>query len=715
MQVISTERVPIKMWLDDIEDGALDQAKNLANLPFTFKHVAIMPDCLSDDTEVLSLGGWKKITELTLYDKVANYLLNGRILFTKPKSIIIRKQKQNEKIFSFDFVGLNKRIIMSGSHRTSYVKDMGCLAENLDIVTELKDFCWGGNGTKKDIEHKITDEMLCLIAWIVGDGNFKHSNKKKDGSYSSITIRFGFRKDRKVDRVESILKSLSLKYYRKTTARGDMVLSISTKDSGNIIDQYFSLGKQYPFFLATSLSKRQAILFLDEAIQVDGDYRHHVNSGNYIFSSTRQTDIDFLSALISINCGFSNDTLRREGKLHNLKYHQHLSDGTGNGFHRSKVVKTVINYGGRLVCITCNTGFFIARQNGLTFVSGNSHRGYGMPIGGVLATTNVVIPNAVGVDIGCGMCAVRTDHKILAQRVLKDIMSGIRLEIPLGFNHHKKSQIDMWDRFQLVPLIPVILNNLDSATKQLGTLGGGNHFIEIQKGSDGFIWIMIHSGSRNFGLKIAQAYNKLAQKYCKMWYSNIPDFKGQDGLAFFPLESSHAEEYMTAMNFALDFAQANRKLMMDRITEIIYRMIGGEFDEPIDVHHNYARLENHYGKNVMVHRKGATSAMLGQMGIIPGSQGASSFIVIGKGNPQSFNSCSHGAGRRMGRNQARRELNLANEIEKLDAQGIIHSIRHEKDLDEASGAYKDIAQVMMDQKDLVDIKVELKPLAVIKA
>lgn len=347
----------------------------------------------------------------------------------------------------------------------------------------------------------------------------------------------------------------------------------------------------------------------------------------------------------------------------------------------------------------------------------DAHRGYGMPIGGVLATKDVIIPNAVGVDIGCGMCAVKISvvHQLLTTNALKHIMGHIRRAIPLGFNHHKESQINEWSGFRSAPTIPVILSQLESATKQLGTLGGGNHFIEIQTGTDGCLWIMIHSGSRNFGLKIAQAYNKLAQKHCKMWYSNIPDFKGEDGLAFLPLGTLHAEEYMTAMNFALGFAKANRQLMMSRVVEIMKRIIGGEYHTPIDVHHNYARLEHHYGKDVMVHRKGATSAARGQTGIIPGSQGTSSFIVTGKGNPESFNSCSHGAGRKMGRNQARRELNFDNEVAKLESQGIIHSIRHAKDLDEASGAYKDIAQVMINQKDLVDIYVELKPLAVIKA
>lgn len=343
----------------------------------------------------------------------------------------------------------------------------------------------------------------------------------------------------------------------------------------------------------------------------------------------------------------------------------------------------------------------------------DAHQGYGMPIGGVLATNGVVIPNAVGVDIGCGMCAVHTSLKSIEKDTLKKIMGKIRDTIPVGRNHHKESQI--WNGFDSSPDIPVIQNELASAKNQLGTLGGGNHFIEIQRGSDGFIWIMIHSGSRNFGYKIAKEYNRIAQKLCQRWYSNIPPIKGEDGLAFLPLETKEAEEYISAMNFALEFAKQNRLHMIEAVKNCFAEFCCDvSFGGVINIHHNYAVWENHFGQNVVVHRKGATSAREGNIGIIPGSQGTKSYIVRGKGNPESFMSCSHGAGRKMGRKEAQRKLNLEDEKRVLDFQGIVHSIRNISDLDEASGAYKDIVEVMENQKDLVDIVCELSPLGVIK-
>lgn len=239
-----------------------------------------------------------------------------------------------------------------------------------------------------------------------------------------------------------------------------------------------------------------------------------------------------------------------------------------------------------------------------------------------------------------------------------------------------------------------------------------NHFLEIQKGSDGYIWVMIHSGSRNLGKKVGDHYNKIAKELNERWFSSIP--KEWD-LAFLPTSEEVALDYICEMQYCVDFALANRKLMIERIKDAFYSTCYGvEFDDIINIAHNYARMEHHFGHNVWVHRKGATSAKLGEIGIIPGSQGTSSYIVKGKGNIESFQSCSHGAGRLMGRKQAQKTLNLSEEIKRLDEQGIIHGIRNVEDLDEASGAYKDISVVMENQSDLVDILVELKPLAVIK-
>ena len=334
------------------------------------------------------------------------------------------------------------------------------------------------------------------------------------------------------------------------------------------------------------------------------------------------------------------------------------------------------------------------------------HQGYGMPIGGVMATRQVIVPNAVGVDIGCGMCAVRTSLTEIDTETIKKIMGDIREVVPVGFAHQEETQ--EWEGFNDAPDIKIIQEQLNSARKQLGTLGGGNHFIEIQKGSDGYIWLMLHSGSRNLGYKVANAYHKKAQALCERWCSDIP----VKDLSFLPMESSEGKEYYIAMKFCLEFAYQNRQTMMQNIMNIFYDHTKGVSTQEINIHHNYAAFEHHYGKNVIVHRKGATKASKGMLGIIPGSMGTSSYIVEGLGNPESFESCSHGAGRRMGRKDAKRTLSLDDERAKM--KNIVHGLRSVQDLDEAPGAYKDIGVVMDNQKELVKPMVTLFPLGSIK-
>ncbi len=224
---------------------------------------------------------------------------------------------------------------------------------------------------------------------------------------------------------------------------------------------------------------------------------------------------------------------------------------------------------------------------------------------------------------------------------------------------------------------------------------------------------MIHSGSRNLGKQVADYYNKKAVDINEKWFSSIP--KNWE-LAFFPADDPFGQQYLAEMQFCIDFALANRTLMMSRVIEALTDVFGPEvsFDSMVNIAHNYARMEHHFGENVLIHRKGATSARAGEVGIIPGSQGTSSYIVQGKGNEESFMSCSHGAGRKMGRKQAERTLSLAEEIKRLDDRGILHAIRGVKDLDVAAGAYKDIDFVMAEQIDLVDVLVRLEPLAVVK-
>jgi tRNA-splicing ligase RtcB len=265
----------------------------------------------------------------------------------------------------------------------------------------------------------------------------------------------------------------------------------------------------------------------------------------------------------------------------------------------------------------------------------DAHKGYGMPIGGVLATRDVVIPNAVGVDIGCGMVAVQTTVRNLQKAVVKQILDKLRQVVPVGFNHHKEAQA-VHQMPWISQKLDIVQQEFENARKHLCTLCCGNHFIEIQKGDDGYIWLMVHSGSRNLGYKTAKYYNTLAKKKKKEYKNQIPAAWQLD---YFPLHSQEAENYLAEMNYCIDFALANRRLMMERFMDIFAEFCEAprvDFSTPINIAHNYAAREHHFGKKVVVHRKGATSAKKGEMGIIPGSQGDFSYIVEGKGNPESF-------------------------------------------------------------------------------
>lgn len=338
------------------------------------------------------------------------------------------------------------------------------------------------------------------------------------------------------------------------------------------------------------------------------------------------------------------------------------------------------------------------------------HSGFGMPIGGVLAARDFIVPNAVGVDIGCGVRAVKflnLKHSDMDLESIRHLLTEIRALIPVGFAHHQQAQD--WLGFSHAPEIAVIQRELESARRQLGTLGGGNHFIELQADPDGMLYGMVHSGSRNFGFKVAAEYHKRALAACEKQKRMPP----QKDLASLPFDSLEGQEYFDAMNYCLDFARENRRQMMAKLVDCVTRAYPkAKPNEEIDVHHNYASLETHYGREVVVHRKGAIRAAAGQPGIVPGSMGTPSYITRGLGNPESFQSSSHGAGRLMGRKQAIRSLDLSQEQQRM--RGIAHSLKNKRDLEEAPSAYKDIDQVMRNQQDLTEICVKLTPLGVIK-
>lgn len=343
------------------------------------------------------------------------------------------------------------------------------------------------------------------------------------------------------------------------------------------------------------------------------------------------------------------------------------------------------------------------------------HSGYGMPIGGVLATNNVIVPNAVGVDIGCGVLAIKTS--ITADKLnsnnLAECIESIKKHVPVGFNHNTNPE-HAFDSDNLISNdTPVVFNEKDKIDQQLGTLGGGNHFIELQLDEEDNLWYMIHSGSRNLGKKVGDHYNKIAKDLNESYFSSVPT---NHDLAFLPAESKMAQKYLSEMNICKEFARQNRRYISCEIAKALIDIIGNDpyGIKVYDISHNYVAIENHFGKNVYVHRKGAIRATKNDICIIPGSQGTNSYICCGAGNIMSFQSCSHGAGRKMGRKVAKQTLDLSQEIRRMNDLGIIHGIKDTDDLDEAPGAYKDIKEVMQNQSDLVTIETTLRPIAVIK-
>lgn len=343
----------------------------------------------------------------------------------------------------------------------------------------------------------------------------------------------------------------------------------------------------------------------------------------------------------------------------------------------------------------------------------DTHMGYGMPIGGVIATNNVVIPNAVGVDIGCGMKARKTNLTEIDRETLKKILNQIQRDVPTGFAHQSKPQKISDELMEMQKQLSyentVIREVVNKMPEQMGTLGGGNHFIEIQKGDDGHIWIMLHSGSRGIGKMTCDYYNDMAVRMNKEWYS----YKAKE-LAFLPLSSPQGMEYLQAMKIAMRFAEENRLMMLERVTEAMLKYIPTmEVEEAIDTHHNYASLEHHYDQDYLIHRKGAVRAV-GKV-IIPGSMGTFSYIGEGLQNPESFRSCSHGAGRRMGRKEATRQFTVEQVITEMKDKDIeLYKVKKDDVAEECAAAYKDIDVVMENQKDLVKPLVKLRPIGVVK-
>lgn len=361
----------------------------------------------------------------------------------------------------------------------------------------------------------------------------------------------------------------------------------------------------------------------------------------------------------------------------------------------------------------------------------DTHAGMGMPIGGVIAAKDVIIPNAVGVDIGCGMAYTETNIPVDAIRqiqtgngsLIQAVIGDIMRNVPVGFAHHKfpmpSYTLDRaFDEFDLYEEDGELLGQLDAGYYQIGTLGGGNHFIELQTDDQGMLTVMIHSGSRHFGKSVCDYFHKKARDLNQKWYSQVPD---EYRLAFLPVDSPEGRQYLRWMQLSMDFAKENREKMMLAVKAVLEKYLGKytdfelKFSGDINCHHNYAALETHYGEEVWVHRKGAVRVENGELAVIPGAMGSYSYVVMGKGNLESFCSSSHGAGRLYSRKGAMEAFSCEEVILDLKDQGVILGKKGKADVAEESRfAYKNIDTVMSNQTDLVVPVKRLKTVGVVK-
>ena len=343
----------------------------------------------------------------------------------------------------------------------------------------------------------------------------------------------------------------------------------------------------------------------------------------------------------------------------------------------------------------------------------DAHLGIGSMVGSVIATKEAVIPATVGVDIGCGMMAVKTPFRSgILDGKLKDLRLQIEEAIPVGFNAYKESvdESSSWDGWKdFSELHKGVHDRKPKAMKQLGTLGGGNHFIEVCLDTEDFVWLMLHSGSRNIGKELAERHIATAKSLWRLNELPAPD------LAYFIQGTPEFAAYWKDLKWAQTYAMKNREIMMARLLKVFNKMFNHRKafrpELAVNCHHNYVALEQHYGEQVFVTRKGAINAEKDVYGIIPGSMGAKSFIVKGSGLAESFNSCSHGAGRKMSRGAAKRAFT------KDDLARQTSGVECRKDvgvLDEIPGAYKSIEAVMKNQEDLVEIVAEIKQVVCVK-
>lgn len=721
----------LKIFTDVIEATATDQIYTLIKQPaFENCKVRIMPDCLTEDTEILTTVGFKYIKDLSMNDKIANYDNDTKkILFNNPKNIIMRDIKPNEKIYEYSNKQQNYSIKVSENHRMAIKNNMGEIAKNIPEIY-IKDMLFSGDGLIGESFDKYTDNEIKIIAWIVGDGSIKTTHNTKT---DNLRIRFGLKKQRKINELINILKEEHINYtFIESDKQTDVYFS--TVDSKKYIE-LLGENKTYPTDFIC-LNKEQSLIFINEIIKVDGDYESFLKRKGFRINSKVNINLDIIAAIVAINFGVSKTNSRiinssyiknNEISYTNVVFNEELKHSR-SGLHNKVMERSEIKYEGSLVCVECDTSYFIARQNGLTFITGNCHAGAGCVIGFTADLGDKVIPNIVGVDIGCGMGTFDLGKVEIDFQRLDDI---VRKYIPNGREVHE-GRIVKFDKIQELYCYRE-LKDTKRLERSIGTLGGGNHFIEIDEDDDEIKYLVIHSGSRNLGKQVADHYQNLAIElmqgkddlYAKQ-EKLIIEYKASGRRSeiqaaikelhrkFQPnklgipkelcyLEGEYRMKYLHDMKICQEYADINRRTMARLILDKYGFNSFGDFTTV----HNYIDIDS----NIV--RKGAVSAKKDEILLIPINMRDGSLICKGKGNDDWNHSAPHGAGRLMSRSKAK-ELLSVDEF-KNTMSSVWTSTVNQSTLDEAPMAYKSMDDIVNNISDTVEILKVIKPVYNFKA
>lgn len=688
-------KAPIRSWLPawELSADTYAQLENAANHPTVGSAVAVMPDahvgygvsigcvfptvnavipnavgvdigCVDGDTEFLSPTGWKRISDYAGEDVLQYDAESGEASFITPLRYI---EKPTDRFLHFTTkYGIDQ--MLTPDHRVLAWKITGrdrrrertvLLAEDLAEIHERQ-----VQGAKYEIETSfgfrgegrvdLSDDKIRLQVAVNADAYIER------GTRAVVRLRKG----RKIKRLRDLL-------HRTSTHFSEYV-----DDEGVTHFRFIPplLSKSFDLFWGADAAQLKIIA--EECLKWDGNEDH---SCFYTRDKEAADLVQFAFSVAGYRSVMRVDPPRREGDGPDYRVFAHRTTKVGLAGVPKTPVRVIEGDDLTAYCFTVPTGFWVMRRNGKVAVTGN-----------------------------CGMAAVDTGIPFDAERMdeafWNEWASVVNKLVPTGFSTHKESK-DLGDlerdlrARELQPLIEA------KASVQIGTLGGGNHFLEAQVDERGIIWLMVHSGSRHTGLRIANHYHRLAVE--------MTGKESTKDLAYLPLDDQTGQDYLHDMQWATDFASASRKRMVTSMLVGLSAALGEGVDSLtyIDCRHNYAELEEHDGMKQMVHRKGATNARLDQLGIIPGSMGSNSFIVKGKGSVDSLESCSHGAGRSMGRGAAKQAISQEDFEYALQGTFSKASMGY---VDEAPQAYKSIDLVMSRQTDLVDIVHTLKPIITLK-